>query len=129
VHLNNFCRSKPNTERNPHPFLIQSLFRHEETGLEPFIGVIVSPYDHAAETTKSKFQYLSISPGWDASGSFRKYSMDNLFWSLTKKPNCQCNATGMPYSCVTEIQQCDQPASDIYPQLQALVDEYCEYEQ
>ncbi|KAG2185526.1 hypothetical protein INT44_002319, partial [Umbelopsis vinacea] len=83
----------------------QSLFRHEETGLEPFIGVIVSPYDHAADTNKSKFQYLSISPGWDASGSFR-----------------------MPYACVTEIQQCDQPDNEIYPQLQALVDEYCDYE-
>lgn len=56
---------------------IQSLFRDEETGLEPFIGVIISPYDDTPETNVSKFQYLSISAGWDSSGSFRMFSFFN----------------------------------------------------
>lgn len=89
--------------------------------------MIVSPYDHAADTNKSKFQYLSIGRGWDTSGSFRMLSfwkyLNNEARKLTKLP------TGMPYACVTEIQQCDQPAKDIYPQLQVLVEEYCDYEQ
>jgi protein MYSM1 len=50
----------------------QSLFRHDESGLEPFIGVIVSPYDYTPVTNRSKIQYLSIGSGWDSSGSFSK---------------------------------------------------------
>ncbi|KAG2183606.1 hypothetical protein INT43_006614, partial [Umbelopsis isabellina] len=50
----------------------QSLFRHD-SGLEPFIGVIVSPYDYTPVTNISKIQYLSIGSGWDSSGSFSKF--------------------------------------------------------
>ncbi|KAJ2961105.1 hypothetical protein NQZ79_g3629 [Umbelopsis isabellina] len=83
----------------------QSLFRHDESGLEPFIGVIVSPYDYTPVTNISKIQYLSIGSGWDSSGSFR-----------------------MPFACISETMQSNEPASEIYPQLQTLVQDYCDYE-
>jgi hypothetical protein len=35
----------------------------------------------------------------------------------------------MPFACITETMQSSEPASEIYPQLQTLVQEYCGYEQ
>ena len=45
--------------------LTQSLFR-TDVGLEPFIGVIVSPYDDRRPTDVSAFQILSMDMRDDA---------------------------------------------------------------
>lgn len=50
----------------------QTLFRKETTGDEPFIGVIVTPYDPEILSDHSQIQYLHISKEWDALHSFRK---------------------------------------------------------
>lgn len=50
----------------------QTLFRKETTGDEPFIGVIVTPYDPEILSDHSQIQYLHISKEWDELHSFRK---------------------------------------------------------
>ncbi|CAO3600419.1 unnamed protein product [Absidia cylindrospora] len=64
----------------PHPSIrdienqtsYQTLFRHEKTGDEPFIGVIVTPYDLSIASDQSQIQYLHISNQWSEHHAFRK---------------------------------------------------------
>ena len=53
------------------------MFRKETTGDEPFIGVIVTPYDPEILSEHSQIQYLHISKEWNELHSFRK--LDILF--------------------------------------------------
>ncbi|CAO3685862.1 unnamed protein product [Rhizopus stolonifer] len=65
----------------PHPSIrdienqtsYQTLFREGSTGDEPFVGVIVTPYNAEAQSEHSQFQYLHISKEWDESHSYRKF--------------------------------------------------------
>ena len=50
---------------------LQTLFRDDITGDEPFIGVIVTPFDPELATDLSRIQYLHISQYWNASHSYR----------------------------------------------------------
>ncbi|KAI8371548.1 uncharacterized protein BYT42DRAFT_72947 [Radiomyces spectabilis] len=83
----------------------QTLFRHEQTGDEPFIGVIVTPYDTEIVSNHSQIQYLHISNRWDGSHSFR-----------------------MPYACRRQIRQSEQVSSEVLEQIRTLVAEFKDYE-
>ncbi|KAG0325543.1 Myb-like, SWIRM and MPN domains 1 [Dissophora globulifera] len=43
----------------------QELFRRQGTGVEPFVGVIVSPFDPRNLSSLSKFQFLTVSEQYD----------------------------------------------------------------
>ncbi|KAI7898016.1 uncharacterized protein BX663DRAFT_462573 [Cokeromyces recurvatus] len=96
----------------PHPSIrdienqtsYQTLFK-EETGDEPFIGVIVTPYDPEILSEYSQIQYLHISKEWDELHSFR-----------------------VPYACRKTVLQNEQVSSDILHQFTELVNEYKDYE-
>ncbi|ORX60710.1 hypothetical protein DM01DRAFT_1361634 [Hesseltinella vesiculosa] len=83
----------------------QSLFRRTDTGDEPFIGVIVTPYDASVGSNHSQIRYLHISKEWNNDGSFR-----------------------MPYSCRRTIIQEHQMTPTILDQMKDMVDEYKDYE-
>ncbi|CAO3636879.1 unnamed protein product [Cunninghamella echinulata] len=97
----------------PHPSIrdienqtsYQTLFRHEETGDEPFIGVIVTPYDIRIASEHSKVQYLHISKDWNEDRSFR-----------------------VPYACDYVVKQDENIPSFVMEQIKALVDEFKDYE-
>ncbi|KAG0748844.1 hypothetical protein G6F57_000640 [Rhizopus arrhizus] len=97
----------------PHPSIrdienqtsYQTLFREEESGDEPFIGVIVTPYDAEIQSDHSQFQYLHISKEWNESHSYR-----------------------VPYACKRRVEQCEEVSDCILDQLKALIDEYKDYE-
>lgn len=97
----------------PHPSIrdienqtsYQTLFRKETTGDEPFIGVIVTPYDPEILSDHSQIQYLHISKEWDELHSFR-----------------------VPYACRRTVIQNEQVSSDIFNQLVDLIGEYKNYE-
>ncbi|KAI9481410.1 MAG: hypothetical protein EXX96DRAFT_595226 [Benjaminiella poitrasii] len=97
----------------PHPSIrdienqtsYQTLFKEEETGDEPFIGVIVTPYDPEILSEHSQIQYLHISKEWDELHSFR-----------------------VPYACRRTVLQSEQIPSDIIQQFTELVNEYKNYE-
>ncbi|KAI7896098.1 uncharacterized protein EV154DRAFT_280361 [Mucor mucedo] len=97
----------------PHPSIrdienqtsYQTLFRKEDTGDEPFIGVIVTPYDPHMPSDHSQIQYLHISKEWNESQSFR-----------------------VPYACRRTVIQSEQVSSDIFHQLVELVQDYKDYE-
>ncbi|KAI8088745.1 uncharacterized protein BX664DRAFT_261895, partial [Halteromyces radiatus] len=97
----------------PHPSIrdienqtsYQTLFRHEKTGDEPFIGVIVTPYDLTVASEHSQIQYLHISNQWDDNHSFR-----------------------VPYACRRLVKQDDQVPTIVMDQMKELVDEFKDYE-
>ncbi|KAI9271326.1 hypothetical protein BY458DRAFT_176881 [Sporodiniella umbellata] len=97
----------------PHPSIrdienqtsYQTLFREESTGDEPFVGVIVTPYNVEAQSELSQFQYLHISKEWDDSHSYR-----------------------VPYSCKKMVEQCEQVSPNVLDQLRGLICEYKDYE-
>ncbi|KAG1077087.1 hypothetical protein G6F42_025078 [Rhizopus arrhizus] len=98
----------------PHPSIrdienqtsYQTLFREEKTGDEPFIGVIVTPYDPEIQGENSQIQYLHISKEWNSLHSFR-----------------------VPFACRRTVIQSEQVSVDIMDQLLALIQEYKNYEQ
>ncbi|KAI8377269.1 hypothetical protein BD560DRAFT_453555 [Blakeslea trispora] len=97
----------------PHPSIrdienqtsYQTLFQEEKTGDEPFIGVIVTPYDPEILSNHSQIQYLHISKQWDQSHSFR-----------------------VPYACKRKVIQTERVGEGILDQLSVLLDEYKDYE-
>ncbi|KAI8365060.1 hypothetical protein EDC96DRAFT_553451 [Choanephora cucurbitarum] len=97
----------------PHPSIrdienqtsYQTLFQEEKTGDEPFIGVIVTPYDPEILSNHSQIQYLHISKQWDQSHSFR-----------------------VPYACKRQVIQSEKVGEGILNQLIVLLDEYKDYE-
>ncbi|KAI9366226.1 hypothetical protein BD770DRAFT_355557 [Pilaira anomala] len=97
----------------PHPSIrdienqtsYQTLFRKEDSGDEPFIGVIVTPYDPEILSDHSQIQYLHISKEWNELHSFR-----------------------VPYACRRTVLQSEQVSSEIYEQLVDLIEEYKDYE-
>ncbi|GAA5808358.1 hypothetical protein MFLAVUS_001749 [Mucor flavus] len=97
----------------PHPSIrdienqtsYQTLFRKEDTGDEPFIGVIVTPYDPEILSDHSQIQYLHISKEWNELHSFR-----------------------VPYACRRTVLQSEQVSSEIFNQLVDLIQEYKDYE-
>ncbi|KAG0241761.1 Myb-like, SWIRM and MPN domains 1 [Actinomortierella wolfii] len=83
----------------------QDLFRRPQDGIEPFIGVIVSPYDPMNLAMVSKFQFLSISQRVD----------DRL--------GCR-----IPYACDREIVPTQDLSVKLFEQLSGLVKDYRNYE-
>ncbi|KAI7863543.1 hypothetical protein BDF14DRAFT_1843235 [Spinellus fusiger] len=98
---------------DPHPSIrdienqtsYQTLFRNEKTGDEPFIGVIVNPYDAENTSDHSQIQYLHISNCWNRSRSFR-----------------------LPFACRRSVRQSEQVSSEVYMLFKELVDEFKDYE-
>ncbi|KAJ3024333.1 Myb-like, SWIRM and MPN domains 1 [Thoreauomyces humboldtii] len=84
----------------------QTLFQRPETGVEPFIGAIVTPYDprHAADR-KSRIGWLSISSEWNSLAEYR-----------------------LPYACDVEVMGSAELTSDVFGQLATLLREYRSYE-
>ncbi|ORZ03329.1 hypothetical protein BCR43DRAFT_510398 [Syncephalastrum racemosum] len=83
----------------------QTLFRNESTGDEPFVGVIVSPYDIDAASDHSQIQYLHISPRWNELHLFR-----------------------LPYACRRVVRQSKEIAPVVLRQFRQLIDEFKDYE-
>ncbi|KAI9029000.1 hypothetical protein CLU79DRAFT_737095 [Phycomyces nitens] len=97
----------------PHPSIrdienqtsYQTLFRDEKTGDEPFIGVIVTPYDPDNVSDHSQVQYLHISNRWNETRSFR-----------------------LPFACRRMVQQSEQVSPEVMTNFERLVDEFKDYE-
>ncbi|KAL0091751.1 hypothetical protein J3Q64DRAFT_1635044 [Phycomyces blakesleeanus] len=97
----------------PHPSIrdienqtsYQTLFRDEKTGDEPFIGVIVTPYDPENVSDHSQVQYLHISNRWNETRSFR-----------------------LPFACRRMVQQSEQVSPEVMANFERLVDEFKDYE-
>ncbi|RUP45002.1 hypothetical protein BC936DRAFT_148740 [Jimgerdemannia flammicorona] len=102
--------SHPTFEPNPsvrdieNQSAYQALFRRD-TGVEPFIGVIVSPYDPRHPSNQSRVQYLSISARWNEDGGYRT-----------------------PYACDRDITRSDRIPPELFVQLSELVRDYRGYE-
>ncbi|KAI9316625.1 hypothetical protein BX666DRAFT_2019239 [Dichotomocladium elegans] len=83
----------------------QTLFRHENTGDEPFIGVIVTPYDTDIVIDHSQIQYLHISPRWNDTRQFRT-----------------------PYACRRRVIQNERTSPDVMKVFEQLMDEFKDYQ-
>ncbi|KAF7721855.1 Myb-like, SWIRM and MPN domains 1 [Apophysomyces ossiformis] len=83
----------------------QTLFRNDKTGDEPFIGMIVTPYDEEIVSDHSIIQYLHISNHWNESRSFR-----------------------LPYACRRLVRQSEQVSPEVLERMRELVQEYKGYE-
>ncbi|KAI7880683.1 hypothetical protein K492DRAFT_146901 [Lichtheimia hyalospora FSU 10163] len=83
----------------------QTLFRHQDTGDEPFIGVIVTPYDPDIVSDHSIIQYLHISSRWNETKQFR-----------------------LPYACRRTVIQTDQISSNVMKEFEHLMEEFKDYE-
>ncbi|KAG0337215.1 Myb-like, SWIRM and MPN domains 1 [Podila horticola] len=53
----------------------QTMFRRHELGVEPFVGVIVSPFDPRNLSYLSEFQFLSVSERFDENLNCRKFAI------------------------------------------------------
>lgn len=62
----------------------QTMFRRHELGVEPFVGVIVSPFDPRNLSYLSEFQFLSVSDRFDENLNCRK--LHRCFYCLTLAP-------------------------------------------
>ncbi|KAI9251008.1 hypothetical protein BDA99DRAFT_522393 [Phascolomyces articulosus] len=97
----------------PHPSIrdienqtsYQTLFRDENSGDEPFIGVIVTPYDTDTVSDHSLIQYIHISPRWNESNPFR-----------------------VPYACKRMVHQSEQVSPQVFEEFEKLVHEFKDYE-
>ncbi|KAF7730834.1 Myb-like, SWIRM and MPN domains 1 [Apophysomyces ossiformis] len=87
--------------------LYQTLFRDERTGDEPFIGIIVTPYDpEIVNNNQSKMQYLHISNRWNSTQSYR-----------------------LPYACRRKICHNESQISpEVMERFKELVEEFKNYE-
>ncbi|RHZ86197.1 hypothetical protein Glove_53g27 [Diversispora epigaea] len=83
----------------------QEMWRRED-GLEPFIGVIVTPYDEEHESNVSRFQFWVSGSNYDLSGQFRT-----------------------PYSCQHSVAPSETLPEEMFSQLSGLVEEYQNYDQ
>ncbi|KAG0215939.1 Myb-like, SWIRM and MPN domains 1 [Mortierella sp. GBA30] len=83
----------------------QTMFRRPELGVEPFVGVIVSPFDPTNLSFLSKFQFLSVSE-----------QFDEAF-------NCR-----LPFGYDREITRTNELSVSVFQQLSDLVRYYRTYE-
>ncbi|KAG0045017.1 hypothetical protein BGZ83_009735 [Gryganskiella cystojenkinii] len=83
----------------------QAMFRRHELGVEPFVGVIVSPFDPRNLSFLSKFQFLSVSEQFD----------DRL--------NCR-----LPFGYDREITRTNELSLSLFQQVSDLVRYYRSYE-
>ncbi|KAI1318101.1 hypothetical protein EDD11_007153 [Mortierella claussenii] len=83
----------------------QAMFRRHGTGVEPFVGVIVSPFDPRNLSFLSKFQFLTVSEEVD----------DHL--------SCR-----LPYGFDREITRTNELSVSVFQQLSELVRYYRTYE-
>ncbi|KAF9133444.1 hypothetical protein BGW39_009755 [Mortierella sp. 14UC] len=83
----------------------QSMFRRHELNVEPFVGVIVSPFDPRNLSFLSKFQFLSVSEQVDA------------------RLNCR-----LPFAYDREITRTNELSVSVFQQLSDLVRYYRTYE-
>jgi len=83
----------------------QAMFRRHELGVEPFVGVIVSPFDPRNLSFLSKFQFLSVSEQFD----------DRL--------NCR-----LPFRYDREITRTNELSVSLFQQISDLVKYYRTYE-
>ncbi|GJJ74638.1 hypothetical protein EMPS_06996 [Entomortierella parvispora] len=83
----------------------QAMFRRHELGVEPFVGVIVSPFDPRNLSFLSKFQFLSVSEQFD----------DRL--------NCR-----LPFGYDREITRTNELSVSLFQQISDLVRYYRTYE-
>ncbi|KAF9186000.1 Myb-like, SWIRM and MPN domains 1 [Haplosporangium sp. Z 767] len=83
----------------------QAMFRRRELGVEPFVGVIVSPFDPRNLSFLSKFQFLSVSEEFD----------EGL--------NCR-----LPYGYDRVITRTNELSVSVFQQLSDLVRYYRTYE-
>ncbi|KAI9102745.1 SWIRM domain-containing protein [Phlyctochytrium arcticum] len=83
----------------------QTLFQ-KASGVEPFIGAIVTPYDaRYASDRRSRFAFLSISHQWNSLNEYR-----------------------LPYQCRIDIVGSDMLGSNLFEQLTQLLREYRNHE-
>ncbi|KAF9383654.1 hypothetical protein CPC16_008827 [Podila verticillata] len=83
----------------------QTMFRRHELGVEPFVGVIVSPFDPRNLSYLSEFQFLSVSDRFDES------------------LNCR-----LPYCYMQEITRTNELSVSVFQQISDLVRYYRTYE-
>lgn len=83
----------------------QEMWRRED-GVEPFIGVIVTPYDIEHDSNVSRFQFWMSGTNYDLSGQFRT-----------------------PYSCQHSFLQNENLQEETFSQMASLVEEYHNYDQ
>ncbi|CAG8486065.1 5048_t:CDS:10, partial [Scutellospora calospora] len=83
----------------------QEMWRRED-GVEPFIGVIVTPYDAGHESNVSRFQFWVSGTNYDLSGQFRT-----------------------PYSCQHSVSPSASLPEEMFTQLSELIEEYQNYDQ
>ncbi|KAG0346943.1 hypothetical protein BG004_000471 [Podila humilis] len=83
----------------------QTMFRRHELGVEPFVGVIVSPFDPRNLSYISEFQFLSVSDQFD----------ENL--------NCR-----LPFCYVQETTRTNELSVSVFKQISDLVRYYRSYE-
>ncbi|CAG8622773.1 8453_t:CDS:10 [Paraglomus brasilianum] len=80
--------------------MYQELCRHE-SGIEPFIGIIVTPFDRRDPSNISKFEFLSIGNDYEPLGTYR-----------------------IPYICQRQVIQDTNLSEELYTQLEGLIREY-----
>ncbi|KAL5035475.1 hypothetical protein RTP6_003162 [Batrachochytrium dendrobatidis] len=78
----------------------QKLFCRED-GMEPFVGVIVSPFDKRTPVLISRFQFITVSQEWNSMSEYR-----------------------LPYSCIKSIIPSTSLPQDIFLQISELVRTY-----
>ncbi|KAF9435315.1 hypothetical protein BGZ76_006527 [Entomortierella beljakovae] len=83
----------------------QAMFRRQGTGVEPFVGVIISPFDPRNLSYLSKFQFLAVSEKFD----------DRL--------NCR-----IPFRFDREITRMNELSVSVFQQLSEMVRYYRSYE-
>ncbi|KAI8353631.1 hypothetical protein EDC96DRAFT_517092 [Choanephora cucurbitarum] len=82
----------------------QYLFRDETSGVEPFIGTIITPYN-ASLSEKSQFQFFHVGDRWSPDKTYR-----------------------LPFACFKKIVQCKQVSPDMLDILKNLLRQYRTYD-
>ncbi|CAG8593132.1 11065_t:CDS:10 [Paraglomus occultum] len=78
----------------------QELFRHED-GVEPFIGIIITPYDKLKPSNVSQFQFIFVGPDLEPLGSHR-----------------------LPYTCDADTIRNDTLPDEVFAQLVEIVRDF-----
>ncbi|KAH6563159.1 hypothetical protein BASA62_008719 [Batrachochytrium salamandrivorans] len=78
----------------------QNLFRRDD-GMEPFVGVIVSPFDSRTPVLVSRFQFITVSQEWNSMSEYR-----------------------LPYSCLKSIIPSESIPPELFVQISELVRTY-----
>ncbi|KAI8389413.1 hypothetical protein BD560DRAFT_381551 [Blakeslea trispora] len=82
----------------------QCLFRDETSGVEPFIGTIITPYN-AGLSEKSQFQFFHVGKRWSPDKAYR-----------------------LPFACSKKIVQSNQVSNDIMDTFKDLLCQYRTYD-